>query len=69
MGISDQFDDKSQGMRDDERRRMGRDKERNADDERMRDRRRTDEDSPERGRSTDDEDTLEQQWSQGEDPF
>ena len=70
MGIGDEFQDKAEQMEDQARRRTGRERE----DAPQRGRR--DEESPERGRQHEeperghpDEDTLEQQWSQGEDPF
>jgi len=61
--MGDRFQDKSEQMQDEARRRTGRE------DERSPERGRNDEQSRERGRDMADEDTLEQQWSQGEDPF
>jgi hypothetical protein len=61
MGTGDERQDKAEQMEDQARRRMGREREQRPE------RGRQDDESPERGRP--DEDTLEQQWSQGEDPF
>jgi hypothetical protein len=63
MGMGDKFQDRSEQLQDEARRRMGRDEESSPERGRQR------EESSERSRDMADEDTLEQQWSQGEDPF